>query len=181
MVASYIPTHKKGRTLSYEEIYGHAPGCLAFYHSAEVQNWISAVVGERVYATPEQDQSSLSMLCYSEPGDHIQWHYDHNFYRGRHFTVLLSLYNASADGGLSTSRLVYRGECGSEIEVDTSPNVLVVFEGARVLHKATPTAAGDLRLLLSMTYSCDPRNRWWQELGRRIKDTAFFGLKAVWR
>jgi len=181
MVRSYLPTHKKGSTLSYESIYRYAPGCLAFYHSPRVGEWISAVVGQEVYPTPEQDQSSLSVLCYKEAGDHIQWHYDHNFYRGRHFTVLLSLCNSSAAGGLSSSRLVYKDDQGSEVEVDTSPNVLVLFEGARVLHRATPTAEGDLRIMLSMTYCCDPRIRWWREVARRVKDTGFFGLRALWQ
>ena len=103
MVRSFIPTHKKGSALSYENIRQRAPHCLAFYHSPYVQKLISSLAGRTVYVTPECDQSSLSILCYREPGDHINWHYDHNFYRGRHFTVLLSLRNSSAAEGLPTA------------------------------------------------------------------------------
>lgn len=176
---SFIPTHKKGSTLSYEAIHRHAPACLSFYHSPAVQEWVSGVVGQRVVPTPDQDQSSLSILCYRDPGDHINWHYDHNFYRGRHFTVLLSLVN-EGPAGLSQSRLERKSSRGVVEAVDTAPGTLVVFEGARVLHRASPLGPDELRLILSMTYCTDPRNNWWKETFRRVKDTAFFGLRALW-
>lgn len=180
MTPSFIPTHKKGRTLSYEKIHHYAPACLSFYHSPQVQEWVSCIVGMPVYPTPDGDQSSLSILCYNEPGDHINWHFDHNFYRGRHFTVLLSLANESAAGGLSQSSLMRKLPGGEEQRFDTSANSLVVFEGARVLHRASPTAEGDLRMMLSMTYCADPRTNWIKEFARRIKDTAFYGIRALW-
>jgi hypothetical protein len=180
MTPSFIPTHKKGRTLSYEKIHQHARGCLSFYHSPQVQEWISTIVGMPVFPTPDGDQSSLSVLCYKEKGDHINWHYDHNFYRGRHFTVLLSLANEAAAGGLSQSNLMRKLPGGEEQSFDTSANTLVVFEGSRVLHKASPTAEGDLRIMLSMTYCADPRTNWLKEFARRVKDTAFYGIRALW-
>ena len=179
MVPSYIPTHKKGNTLSYENIHRYAHGCLGLYHSAELQNWVSAIAGLNVTPTPDRDQSSLSVLCYKEAGDHINWHYDHNFYRGRHFTVLLSLANQASAGGVSQSQLMKRTPAGDE-SIDTSPNVLVIFEGAKVLHKASPTAEGDLRIMLSMTFCADTRTSWPKEFARRVKDTAFYGIRALW-
>lgn len=180
MVPSFIPTHKKGRTLSYEKIHHFAPGCLNFYHSEQVRTWVSSVVGMPVLPTPDGDQSSLSVLCYNEKGDHINWHYDHNFYRGRHFTVLLSLANQSASGGVSQSTLMRKRRGSGEQSFDTSPNTLIVFEGSRVLHRASPTAEGDLRMMLSMTYCTDPRTNPLKEFARRVKDTAFYGIRALW-
>ena len=179
MVPSYIPTHKKGNTLSYENIHRYAHGCLGLYHSPELIGWVSSIVGLEVLPTPDRDQSSLSVLCYKEAGDHINWHYDYNFYRGKHFTVLLSLANESPTGGLSQSELMKRTAAGDET-IDTSPNALVIFEGAKVLHRASPTAEGDLRVMLSMTYCADSRTSWLKEMCRRIKDTAFFGFRALW-
>lgn len=180
MERSYIPLHKQGRTLSYEGVQRWAPQCLSFYRNSAVRDWIVAVTGIDVYETPVQDQSSLSILCYQEAGDQIQWHYDHNFYRGRHFTVLLSLVNRGAAGGCSRSVLECRTAAGRERTVDTCENSLVVFEGARVRHRATAAAAGDLRVILSMTYCADPRISRTKELARRVKDTAFYGLRALW-
>jgi hypothetical protein len=205
MKRTFIPTHKKGATLSYEQIHRLAPHGLAFYHNADVQQWVSRITGETIFPTPEQDQSSLSILCYHEPGDHIGWHYDHNFYRGRHFTVLLSLVNEGrvcrvfeanqsstiepvrledsanpTKTGLSRGTYQRRLPGGGTQDFDTSPNTLIVFEGAKVRHRATPIAADERRVILSMTYCTDPRISRFKEFVRRVKDTAFFGLRALW-
>jgi hypothetical protein len=46
---------------------------------------------------------------------------------------------------------------GREIGISTAPNTLVVFEGALVHHQVTPIHDGERRIILSMTYSTDPR------------------------
>jgi len=177
---SYIPTHKKGGTIAYETLIENAPAIVSCYHSRKLMELVSRIVGVRVMPTPINDQSSLSLLFYDRPGDHIGWHYDHNFYRGRHFTVLIALANeGSAAGGLSHAELQAR-VAGREMAVSTAPNTVVVFEGARVHHKVTPIQEGERRVVLSMTYCTDPRAWWWQGVSRRLKDTAFFGIRALW-
>src|SRR5215470_6750169 len=177
---SFVPTHKKGGTVAYETLIASAPAIVSFYHSADFQDFISRLVGVRVQPTPINDQSSLSVLFYDKPGDHIGWHYDHNFYRGRHFTVLIMITNTGhARDGMSHAELKARiGE--QEIAVRAQPNTVVVFEGALVRHKVTPIHASERRLVLSMTYCADPRSWWWQAVSRRFKDTAYFGLRALW-
>jgi hypothetical protein len=176
---SYIPGHKKGGTLSYEDMHRHAPACLAFYHSHSLHRLLSEIIGEPLVPTADHDQSSCSLLYYDHAGDHINWHYDHNFYRGRHFTVLLSLVNRSRSGGTSSGCLTQRSPTGELIEWDTSQNVLVMFEGAFVLHRATPIASGDERILLSMTLCTNPRIHPLKEMVRRVKDMAYFGPRAL--
>jgi hypothetical protein len=177
---SFVPAHKKGGTVAYETLIASAPAIVALYHSRAFQAFISRLVGVAIRPTPINDQSSLSVLVYDKPGDHIGWHYDHNFYRGRHFTVLIMLTNAGhAAGGLSHGETRARIG-GQEVAVRAAPNTLTVFEGARVFHKATPVEADEQRLVLSMTYCTDPRSLWWQGVSRRIKDTAYFGIRALW-
>jgi hypothetical protein len=100
MERSFIPFHKQGSTLSYEQILRRAPHLVAFYYDAEVQKWISAVTRTQVRPTPLRDQSSLSVR--------------------------------------------------------------------------------DLRVVLSMTYCDDPRISWVAELARRVTDTAYYGIRALW-
>ena len=69
---------------------------------------------------------------------------------------------------------------GQEHVVPTLPNDIVVFEGQHTLHKATQAAEGDVRLILSMTYCTNPNIGWFGELIRRIKDTAFYGVRTLW-
>ena len=177
---SYLPLHKKGGAIAYGTLRKLAPKTVALYHSVEHQKAISTIVSAAVLPTPVEDESSLSILVYDRPGDHIGWHYDHNFYRGRHFTVLLAIENwGQGADGLSAARLLTRMP-GRDVVVPTPPNTLVVFEGARTLHRATPIEDGERRVVLSMTYCTDPRNSRLQEAARRIKDTAFFGLRTLW-
>lgn len=177
---SYLPGHKKGGTISYEELHQLTPKIIALYHSPELRQLISQIVGEPVKPTPINDQSSCSLLYYDKPGDHIGWHYDHNFYNGRHFTVLLPLINEHlATKELSSTRLMVKKDDLEEI-VPTPPNTLVLFEGARTIHKVTPLEPNELRILLSMTFSTTSRASAPKAVARRFKDTAFFGVRALW-
>lgn len=177
---SYVPAHKKGGAIAYETMIAHAPAAVSFYHSRAMRDFVSRVTGVDVVPTPLHDQSSLSLLIYERPGDHIGWHYDHNFYQGRHFTVLLAVVNTgSGAGGLSHARLSAFID-GGETWIETVPDTLVVFEGARVVHKASPILAGERRMLISMTYCANARASAVQAVARRMKDTAFFGVRALW-
>ena len=180
MVASYVPFHKQGFTLGFDNVLELAPHCWSLYRNPQWIAWLTTVIGTPLLPAPVRDQSAMSLLCYQRQGDHIQWHYDHNFYLGRHFTVLLSLVNHGASGAQSQSQFQRQVSQGRLQQFDTRENSLIVFEGARVRHRATPAGAGDLRLILSMTYCTVPRNSPTREALRKIKDTAFFGWRALW-
>ncbi|ALG68373.1 hypothetical protein [Beggiatoa leptomitoformis] len=177
---SYLPTHKKGGTVSYEALHQLAPELVAFYHSPLLQHICSALVGDFVVPTPLNDQSSCSLLVYEQVGDHINWHYDHNFYTGKHFTVLLSLVNENYIKKELSSAQLWIKQQEQAIMIPTPPNTLVIFEGATVLHKATKLAENERRVLLSMTFCTNPHAPVLKSVVRRIKDTAFFGIRALW-
>lgn len=177
---SYVPAHKQGGTVAYETLITTSPAIVSLYHAPAFHALISNICGEAVMPTPINDQSSLSLLSYTRPGDHIGWHYDHNFYRGRHLTVLLPLVNQGrAAEGLSHAQLVVRLG-GTEHAVASPPNTLIVFEGAKVRHKVLPIIEHERRIVLSMTYCTDPTASFAQGAARRAKDMAFFGPRALW-
>lgn len=177
---SFVPAHKKGGTIAYETLIANAPRAVSLYHSPELHRLLSTILGENVSPTPPNDQSSLSVLFYERPGDHIGWHYDHDFYRGRHFTVLIAIENRGHQAeGLSAATLLAKQQ-GNEVAVATPPNAFVFFEGAKVLHKVTPIEADERRVVLSMTFATDTRSTLAMGIARRFKDTAFFGIRALW-
>ena len=177
---SYIPGHKQGGTIAYEHLHHLAPELVTFYQSSLLRDLVSSIVGVAVVPTPLHDQSSCSLLVYDRPRDHIGWHFDHNFYRGRHFTVLLCLVNEDrVHGGLSSAHLQARFD-GKEEIVPTSPNTLVIFEGAQVQHRVTCLGPEQTRIQLSMTFCSDPTAPWFKSLIRRGKDMAYFGIRALW-
>ncbi|MCB1643799.1 MAG: 2OG-Fe(II) oxygenase [Pseudomonadales bacterium] len=180
MERSYFPAHKAGGTVSYEALFHEAPEAVAFYHSELLKSTISNIVGEPVTQTPIHDQSSCSLLLYTKPGDHIGWHYDYNFYRGRHFTVLYVLENrGSGADHLSHCQLQVRRN-GEISAVPTPPNSLIVFEGREVMHRVTRLQPDEYRVLLSMTFTTNPSNYLWQGVMRRCKDVAYYGVRALW-
>ncbi|MDZ7621442.1 MAG: hypothetical protein U5O69_03135 [Candidatus Competibacteraceae bacterium] len=177
---SYFPAHKKGGTVAYEDLHRIAPEIVAFYQSDYLRQLCSAVVGATVLPTPINDQSSCSLLFYDRPRDHIGWHYDYNFYHGRHFTVLLPLINRHLqEDRLSSAQLVIR-QSDREIVVPTPPNTLIVFEGARVYHQVTRLRENELRVILSMTFCTRPQASLIKGTVRRFKDIAYFGVRALW-
>ena len=84
-----FPPGKAGSAVSYAELRRQSPQLCAFYEGLAAT--VSDLLGVPVAPTPREDNSSLSLLLYAAEGDHIDWHYDVNFYRGRHFTVLVPL------------------------------------------------------------------------------------------
>ena len=176
----HLPRHKRGATVSYAALHAAAPEIVAFYLSADLHVWFSKVIGETIGPTPLNDQSSCSLLFYDRPQDHIQWHFDYNFYNGRHFTALLPLINEHAlQPRLSSAELMARVR-SSEFRVPTPPNTLILFEGAYVCHKVTPLGENERRVILSMTFTTDPTSTFVKCAGRRFKDIAYYGLRALW-
>src|SRR5262249_46017771 len=131
--------------------------------------------------TPLHDQSSCSILIYDRHGDRIGWHFDHNFYNGRHFTVLLPLVNEGPYAGTLSSCRLFVKESGEVRMIPTPPNCLVVFEGAYIRHSVTALPKHQRRIILSMTFCTNPSSTPTRDLLRRFKDIAYFGLRALWK
>jgi len=176
----HIPRHKRGETVAYETLEQIGPELVSFYRSPELLEVVSALAGEAVAPTPPRDQSSCSILIYDQQGDHIGWHYDWNFYDGRHFTALLSFVNENTSKtGPSAAQLVVRSPLGPRV-VPTPPNTFIVFEGAFVRHCVRPLASGEKRVMLSMTFCTNPNASAIKQTIRRFKDIAYFGPRALW-
>jgi hypothetical protein len=176
----HIPAHKRGETVSYDNVRRLYPDIAQFYQSAELAELISGIVGAPVTTTPSYDQSSCSILAYTRPGDRIGWHFDHNFYKGRHFTALLTLVNTGAQPDqLSSARFLVERD-GQEIYVPTPENTFVLFEGAEVRHAVSAQGEAETRIVLSMTFCTNPQATTLSDLQRRFKDVAYFGIRALW-
>ena len=176
----HIPAHKRGVTIPYASVRSHHPEVARFYQNESLVSRVSEILGDRVVNTPLHDQSSCSILIYERPGDRIGWHYDHNFYNGRHFTALLSLVNEHVvEGRLSSAELRMSTPDGIK-PVPTPPNTLVLFEGAVVRHTVTPLGADERRVILSMTFCVNPTTKPLRDLQRRFKDIAYIGIRSLW-
>ena len=179
---NFVPKIKKGGSVSYFDVMRDAPAILAFYRSPEFIAWLSAITRENLLACPENDPHACALYYYTEPGDHIGFHYDTSFYRGKRYTVLLGLVERSS------CRLVcemYKDDPSRETEtrsVHTVPGTLVMFNGDKLWHAVTPSAAGEDRVVLSMEYVTDQRMSPINRIVSNVKDAvAYFGIRSLLR
>lgn len=177
---SYIPRHKKGGSVSAYTIAEQAPAIAALYRAPALVKFLAAVTGRALQPCPASDPHACALYLYTEPGDHIGFHYDTSYYRGERFTVLIGLIERSS------SRLacqLYRGLPDREpvdLSLRTEPGSLVLFNGDKLWHAITPLGEGEERVSLSLEYVTDPS----MPIGRRfvsnMKDAiAYFGLRTV--
>ena len=177
---NYLPGHKKGGSVSRHAIDRRAPMIAELYRSPAFKRWLEALCGETLQFSPADDPHAYALYFYTEPGDHIGWHYDTSYYRGRRYTVLLGVVDRSS------SRLAYqlftrdasREPVAGELALD--PGALVLFDGDRLHHRITPLGAGEERIALTLEYVTDTRMGRWQRLISNWKDAvAYFGLRQV--
>lgn len=183
---NYIPGHKKGGSVSRHTIDRLAPVIANLYRDPALIGWLEAVCGERLQFSPADDPHAYALYFYTEPGDHIGWHYDTSYYQGRRYTVLLGVVDQSS------ARLQYRLHTRPSVhvsertpvdgEIALKPGALVLFNGDQLYHRITPLGANEERIALTFEYVTDPRMTPWRRLISNLKDSfAYFGFRQVFR
>jgi hypothetical protein len=179
---NYVPRIKKGGSVSYFDVRKHAPSVHALYHSPALIKWLSDVTGETLLTCPESDPHACALYYYTEAGDHIDYHYDTSFYRGKRFTVLVGLVQQSSSE--LVCQLYHRdnNRATQEVRVKTEPGTLVVFNGDTLYHCVTPSSEGDDRVVLSLEYVTDRSMGAVQRMISNVKDAvAYFGIRNLLR
>ena len=179
---NFIPGHKKGGSVSFYLLQKSAPAILAFYHHQGWINLLSQIAGVPLLLCPEEDPHSCALYFYTEPGDHIGYHYDTSYYKGQRFTVLLGLRDQSS------SRLVCRlhtkepGREVKEMSLRTDPGTYIFFNGDKLHHSVTPLAVGEERIVLTLQYVTNPSMRMALRWFSNMKDAVgYFGWSALFR
>jgi hypothetical protein len=177
---NYIPRHKKGGSVSYYTLLEQAPAIVALYRTPAFIDFLEAVTGRSLGPCPATDPHSCALYFYTEPGDHIGFHYDTSYYKGTRYTVLVGLIERSS------SRLVcqpYRrlpDRDPVEIALATHPGTLVLFNGDNLWHAITPLGEGEERVSLTLEYVTDPAMTLFKRFVSNMKDSiAYFGFRSV--
>jgi alkylated DNA repair dioxygenase AlkB len=180
---NYIPRHKKGGSISYYVLAEKAPAVLALYRSSDFLDFLSCLVGTRVMPCPDNDPHACALCFYTEPGDHIRFHYDTSHCKGARYTVLLGLVQCSAH-----CRLVCHLHKDNpqrepqELALATPSGSMVIFNGDRLWHAVMPLGEGEERIVLSMEYVTNPEMGPFKRLISNLKDAiAYFDVSALWQ
>jgi alkylated DNA repair dioxygenase AlkB len=177
---NYIPRHKKGGSVSYYTLREQAAAILTLYRSPAFLDFVRRLTGAPVQRCPESDPHACALYYYTEPGDHIGFHYDTSYYRGTRYTVLLGLVERSS------SRLVcqlHKDDPAREVRelaLATEPGTLVLFHGDKLWHKITPLGENEERVSLTLEYVTDPGMTPVKRFVSNMKDAiAYFGFRSV--
>ena len=179
---TYIPRHKKGGSVSYHTLVEQAPTILALYRAPAFIAFLETLAGRRLQPCPPGDPHACALYFYTEPGDHIGFHFDTSYYRGARYTVLVGLVERSS------SRLVcqlFKGDAGRapvELQLTTHPGTCILFNGDKLWHAVTPLGEDEERVSLTLEYVTDPSMHPLKRVFSNLKDAvAYFGFNAVFR
>ena len=179
---NYIPRHKKGGSVSFYALLEQAPTIVALYRSPAFIEFLAGLTGRPLQPCPPGDPHSCALYFYTEPGDHIGFHFDTSYYRGARYTVLFGLIERSS------SRLVCQPfkrdptRPPVEVQLATDPGTFILFNGDTLWHAITPLGEGEERVSLTLEYVTDPSMHPVKRLFSNLKDAvAYFGFRAVFR
>ena len=179
---NYIPRHKKGGSVSSHTLRTEAPAIFTLYRHPAFLEFLAGVTGQRAQPCPESDPHACALYFYTEPGDHIGFHYDTSYYQGTRYTVLVGIVERSS------SRLhcqLYKDLAGRETEerqLVTEPGTVVFFNGDKLWHAITPLGEGEERVSLTLEYVTNPRMSPFKRFVSNMKDSiAYFGFREVFR
>jgi hypothetical protein len=179
---SYIPRHKKGGSVSHFVIADEGPALLAFYHSERFRRFLSGLVRAPLQLCPDEDPHACALYFYTEPGDHMGYHYDTSYYKGARYTVLFGLVQDSSSRLLCRLHTRQAGRELVDLAVATEPGTMVIFNGDKVYHGVSPSREGDRRVVFTMEYVTSREMGRAQRLFSNLKDAfAYFGVGALWR
>lgn len=177
---NYIPRHKKGGSVSAFVLRQAAPAISALYQAPAFVEFLARVTGARLLPCPDSDPHACALYFYTEPGDHIGFHYDTSYYRGVRYTVLLGLVERSSSRLLGQLYTRDPARTPVEVRLATDPGTLVLFNGDKLLHAITPLGEGEERVSLTMEYVTDPTMSPFRRFVSNMKDSiAYFGFRTV--
>lgn len=178
---NYVPGQKKGGAVGRRTLDRLAPLFGDVYASRTLWRFLERLTGETLHPCGPKDQHTYALYFYTEPGDHIGWHYDTSFYKGRRFTMLLCL--AGNDSTKLECELYSRDKEreNERVAFALEPGTMVIFDGDRLWHRATAMQEGDSeRILITMELVTDPTISRFQQLISDVKDAwAYFGFREV--
>ena len=179
---NYLPGHKQGGSVSRHTLDAHAVCIAELYRSPQLIEFLSGIAGESLQPSPADDPHAYALYFYTRPGDHIGWHYDTSYYRGRRYTLLLGLID---DSSCRLEYELHTREPGAAVvpgSVKIPPGGLVFFDGDKLRHRVTPLHKGERRVSLTLEYVTDPRMQAGWRFISNLKDAvAYFGLRQVFR
>jgi hypothetical protein len=178
---NFIPGHKKGGSVSYYTVREQGRDFIELYRSAAFRDFLDRLTGVRLLPCPDNDPHACALYYYTEPGDHIGFHYDTSYYKGARYTILMGLVDRAPSCKLVCQ--LYKDHPTrpmKELSLSTGPGDMVIFNGDKLYHAITPLGEGEERVSLTMEFVTDQSMSAVKRFVSNMKDAvAYFGFRAV--
>ena len=180
---NFIPGHKKGGSVSYYTVQEKAPRFLELYRADSFRGFLDRLVNAKLMFCPDNDPHSCALYYYTEPGDHIGFHYDTSYYKGARYTILMGLVDRSTQCKLVCELFKdHPTKQPRHLELITEPGDMVIFNGDKLWHAVTPLGEGEERIALTMEYVTNPEMGAVKRLYSNLKDSfGYFGFATVFK
>jgi|UniRef100_A0A6C0JCW5 hypothetical protein len=165
--------NKKGITISTNNIIKYAPNVINFYQN-ELCKLVSKQLKINLFPTDLNLPTSCALLIYENEGDWINWHYDHNYYDGRFFTLLIPITN-----NLTGTEFQYKNDNNETKSINLTNNNSICFEGNYLYHRASKLCKNEKRVILSCQYVTSNNINFLNSMRLKIKDFAYIGKIGV--
>jgi hypothetical protein len=148
-----VSGYKKEGSVNFSALQNQAPAILSLYRSPALITFLSQLVDAPLMLCPEDDPHSCALYYYQQPGDHIGFHYDTSYYKGKRYTVLIGLVERSEHCRL-VARVRKRGKTEEirETRIPMGPGTVVLFNGDKLWHAVTPIGKDEERITLTLQY-----------------------------
>jgi hypothetical protein len=177
-----VPGYKKSGSVSYHRVLEEAPAIVALYRSPRVIDWLSRLAGAPLVCCPESDPHACALYYYTEPGDHIGFHFDSSHYAGARYTALIGIVDDSSARLVCDLHKRDRTRAPERREIATAPGSIVFFDGDQLWHSVSPVGPGETRVVLSLEYVTDPSMSPLRRLVSDMKDAmTYFGFAEILR
>ncbi len=180
---AYVALLVREGSVSFYALLSQAPAILSLYRSPALLMFRSRLVEAPLMLCPEDDPHSCVLYYYTQPGDHIGFHYDASYYKGKRYTVLISLVERSEHCRL-VARVRKHGEAEEirETRIPMDPGTVVLFNGDKLWHAVTSLGKGEERIILTLQYVTNQEMGPFKKMFPNLKDAfAYFGPVALSR
>lgn len=177
---NYIPGHKKGGSVSRYDLDRAVPRFAELYHARGLMDFVRTISARDLLFCPSDDPHTYALYYYTEPGDHIGYHYDTSYYQGARYTVLIGLVDESScrlECRLHTKDPAHEVET---LRLKLQPGMLILFNGDKLHHRITPLGRNERRIALTLEYLTNTRMHPALRFVSNMKDSiAYFGFRQV--
>ena len=143
---------------------------LINYYENELCKLVTNQLNIKLFPTDLILPTSCALLIYEKEGDWVNWHYDHNYYNGRFFTVLIPITN-----NLTCTEFQLKNDKNEIKSIYLSNNNSICFEGNYLYHRASKLCKNEKRVVLSCQYVTNNEMSFLNKLQIKLKDFAYTG------